>query len=179
MSDVRGRWWLLCEDSLHERFAITLMDLLKFRRKPVKVFRPPQGRGAAVSWVIHQFPQVCANTTRQRPSERVALVVMVDGDNEGVAGRLPRLDEALRTAEQSVRKNEEPIVIFVPTWSIETWLLESDPSITEAVSLKSRLPEVTREHLRRAAHRIRQLDPDEPLPSLRAASDELRRLPDL
>jgi hypothetical protein len=177
MSSVQTRWWLLCEDTRHERFALELMASLHFPTRLVKVFRAPSGQGAADNWVVHQFPGVCKATTRRRPKERVALVVMVDGDKYGVTRRLQALNDVLQQAGQPVREENEPIVILVPTWSIETWFLGPEPGLTEAKSLKEHVPQVSRAQLQSAAQRVLRLAPDEPLPSLRAAAAELRRLP--
>ncbi len=51
-----------------------------------------------------------------------ALVVMIDGDNRGVSGRLARLDEACTAVGVAPRKAEERVAVAVPTWNIEAWI---------------------------------------------------------
>ena len=48
---------------------------------------------------------------------------MLDGDAGGVDARLTALDEACRQASVAPRgKADHVVAVFVPTWSIETWL---------------------------------------------------------
>lgn len=51
---------------------------------------------------------------------------MLDGDQQGVAGRCRTLDEACDAADVERRRSDEPVAIFVPTWNIETWLAYLD-----------------------------------------------------
>ncbi len=168
------RWWLLAEDKQHERFALALAPRLRLKDRPIQVFVAPSGRGAGSAWVRQNYARLARTTVRKRPGERVALIVMVDGDNVGVQRRKGELDAALRDASEPSRSAHEPIVILVPTWSIETWLL-MPPASTELQSFKEQLREPTHAHLEQAVTRLLQPSIDE-LASLRDGHGELRRI---
>jgi hypothetical protein len=107
----------------------------------------------------------------------VAILVMIDGDNLGVDRRKQQLDDALRDAGEAQRGPQEPIVILVPTWSVETWLLPRSPEVVETVDLKPQLRAPQAEHFEEAARRIARPDADEPLLSVLDAIREVARLP--
>jgi len=142
----------------------------------VNVVIAPAGDGAASAFVIKRYAREVRATTRRRPGQRVALIVMVDGDNLGVQKRKEQLEAVLREANESPRAPEEPVVILVPTWSVETWLLPRAPDVTEAEDLKPRIRKPEYEHFREAARRIVDSDLDEPLLSIRDASREVARI---
>jgi hypothetical protein len=54
--------------------------------------------------------------------KNLCLLVAIDGDNKGVTVRKLELDQALIDAKVEARRDDEPVAVFVPTWSIETWL---------------------------------------------------------
>jgi len=101
---------------------------------------------------------------------------MIDGDNQGVAKRKLALDDALRAANESPRGHDEPVVIFVPTWSVETWLLFPAENASESVSYRDQLREPERSRFDQAVGRLVKPGLAE-LPSLLDASGELSRAP--
>lgn len=107
----------------------------------------------------------------------MAILVMIDGDNFGLTRRKQQLDEALRDAGELTRAPQEPIVILVPTWSIETWLLPPSPEVIETVDLKLQMRAPQTKHFEEAARRIVRPDADEPLSSVRDATEEIARFP--
>jgi hypothetical protein len=126
--------------------------------------------------VLKQFAQRARETTRKRPSERVALLVMIDGDNVGCALRKQQLDDMLVSTGEARRSTEEPIVILVPTWSVETWLLGlTDESSSFKDSLRA--GEETAAMFELVANRLKERLLDDAPPSLRDARVELDRLP--
>lgn len=50
------------------------------------------------------------------------MIVVVDGDNDGVQRRRDLLADACQAAKIEDRSAAEPVVVLVPTWNIETWL---------------------------------------------------------
>jgi hypothetical protein len=166
---------LLGEDQNHERFALGLMRRLGFNSQPVKVFLSPSGRGAASAWVTAQYADVLRRTVRIRPGERVALVVMIDGDRVGVRQRKHELAEALRMRHFPARSETEPLAVLVPTWSIETWLIGLRDDLNETTPLKEYLRDPTREHFAQAIERIVVPLDEEPLHSLSDGHNEVRR----
>jgi hypothetical protein len=169
----RTRWWLLAEDKHHESLALRLADKLGLVG-PISVSVAPGGVGAASAWVVRQYAKHVRNIIRKRPSERVALLVLIDGDNQGVVRRKLELDTALREAGEQPRAKDEPIVFLVPTWSIETWLI-TPPAQTESETVKPLLREPTRAHFQQAVARLVSNGAGE-LPSLIDGSAELRRI---
>lgn len=172
------RWWLLGEDPEHERFALELARRLGLNKRPVNVVIAPAGAGAASAFVLKRYAHEVRVTIRRRPGERVAIIVMIDGDNVGLQKRKEQLEESLREAGEMTRQHEEPIVILVPTWSVETWLLPRSPDVVESMDMKPRMRSPQLEHFEGAARRVVTPDGDEPLVSLKDASHEVKRIPD-
>ena len=52
----------------------------------------------------------------------LCLLVAIDGDNKGISVRKLELAQELVNAGIEARKTDDPISVFVPAWSIETWL---------------------------------------------------------
>lgn len=169
------RWWLLAEDPRHERLALHVARALKLNDQPVKVWRAPSGAGSASAWVIKRFAERLCQTTRKRPKEQVALLVMLDGDNEGVLQRKRQLDEALIQAGQVPRQDGEPVALLIPTWSVETWLLDVSD---ESTSVKQRLRsgEETAAMFERVATRLQKRRLEGAAASLADARAELDRV---
>ena len=119
---------ILCEDDQHKQFVKRFLgkylrwsqrDLSKFLR----VNMHQKGAGSAERYVrekyldeleLHRIGNVMRNDLR--------LIVMIDGDKEGVEARLHSLDKSCSNKNVSLRKNSEKIAVLVPTWNIETWL---------------------------------------------------------
>ena len=76
--------------------------------------------GSAEQFVRERFAREL-RVHRTRHVARV-LVVMIDGDAEGVRRRMKYLDDACSEANIPPRKADEGVAVFVPTWNIETWL---------------------------------------------------------
>lgn len=172
------RWWLLGEDKLHERLGLELMRELGFKRQPVKVFISPSGRGAASGWVLSQYASVARNTVRRRRGERVVLLVLIDGDNEGTRVRKAQLERALAERGEEPRSAVEPIVVLTPTWSIETWLVGFPPDLSENISFKDRVRTPSANDFSQAVVRALRPAENEPLASVRDAHEELERVVD-
>jgi hypothetical protein len=112
---------LLCEDQQQETFIRRFLANTRWSRKPRVVIAPP-GYGSAEQFVRTQFPAELLEYRRNRHRVTLALIVMIDGDQKGVNGRLNELNEACRSAGIAFRRPDERIAIFIPTWRIETWL---------------------------------------------------------
>lgn len=171
-----ARWWLLAEDPRHERLALFVARALGLNDQPVKSWRAPSGQGSAAAWVLKQYAQRVRETTRKRPGERVALLVMIDGDNLGCSRRKQQFDESLGERREPLRAEQEPIVLLIPTWSVETWLLGVSD---ESVSFKERLRpgEESPAMFQAIAARLRERRLEDVAASLRDARTELDRLP--
>lgn len=113
---------ILCEDRRTERFVRQLCE--RFSIQPLTVIVAPSGKGDASDWVRQNYPACAARLRSKNFQKNRGLLVVIDGDNHGVAARKLELDQQLKNAELSPRGAEDPVAVFVPTWSIETWLYE-------------------------------------------------------
>ena len=134
-SRIRGT--VLVEDRRTERFFRELLVGLGFDKRKITFKTAPSGRGDAGDWVRAQHPGE-VTLLRQKRYQRLFLLAVRDGDNDGVVIRKADLDHALREKGLDARQDDERIVTPVPTWSIETWLLAllGDATIDENESRK-------------------------------------------
>lgn len=128
---------ILCEDRRTERFARRLCERYQVRIAAVDV--APDGKGAASAWVRNHYAAHVAKRRSKSFQTNLGLLVVIDGDNLGVVARMQELDDQLDEAKLPRRASEEPIAVFVPTWSIETWLahLAGVGGIEEGEALKN------------------------------------------
>lgn len=113
---------LLVEDRLTERFLRGLLRRYKIHLR--EAFIAPNGKGSAASWVLKNYPTRAKRLRSKNFQRMLGLLVVIDGDNLGVAARKLELEQE-RTQQGLVgRTPDDPIAILVPTWSIETWLAE-------------------------------------------------------
>ena len=169
----RIRWQLICEDREHERFFYQLLVSRFGTRPDVRI--APRGEGNASVWVLRQYAIQVREYIRRRPRENIALIVVVDGDQEGLRGRMDSAAAALSERGEEPRKIGEPIAICVPTWSIETWFLWLiDGDVDEESSLKDAFSRLPRQDLGDLAARF--MSKQAPPPSAAAAKAELDRI---
>ncbi len=112
---------LLCEDSQHEAFARRFLEKMGWPRRQLRVLKAPQGRGAGEQFVREHFPDELLGLRRSHV--RSSLLVLVDGNAVGVAGRVEAFRHACRERGVAPWEKGEPVGVFVPTRSIETWLV--------------------------------------------------------
>lgn len=120
---------VLCEDRKTENLVRRLCDAWGVPSRDVRVSVAPSARGAASAWVNKNYcSEVLAFRAVASFQRELALLVVIDGDNVGVRGRVRDLEEQLevqvkRRRSVEPRGADERIAVFVPTWSVETWLL--------------------------------------------------------
>ena len=176
---------LLCEDRQQQAFVVRFLEAMgrlttRKAKHRLRVERASQGRGAAEQFVRERYPRELKEYRRQRNRVSVALVVMLDGDAAGVTGRLAQLDAACAEQGIPVRRSDEDVFVFVPTWRIESWFawLDDGETIDEERRDYPRLPRERdcRPHAEALADmcRNRQLRDPAP-PSLAAACTEYGR----
>ena len=163
-----------------ERFLELVGRLTPKAKRRLRVEKASQGRGSAEQFVRERFPKELAEHRRRRNRVSVALVVMLDGDATGVAGRLAELDAACAEQGTPARRSDEDIFVFVPTRRIESWFawLEDGETIDEERRDYPRLPRARdcREHARALADMCRNQQLPAPIPpSLAAACTEYGR----
>lgn len=140
MSEGDWRVEIVCEDRRTERFLRRLCE--RFGVRVLRVEVAPSGRGSAVEWVSRRYPDD-VRRRRSRSFQRfLGLLIAVDGDGAGVTRR--KAEFAARLEEDGVapRGADESVALFVPTWSIETWLaaLCGAPGVDEDRPLKNAAP---------------------------------------
>ena len=113
---------LLCEDTQHESFGIRFLKKAGWSKRQIRVEKAPGGLGSAEQFVRIRFPYELEAHRRRRHRVSVALLVMVDGDKHGVERRIEELNAACRERNIPCRDPGEQVLVFVPTWRIETWL---------------------------------------------------------
>ena len=168
---------LLCEDRQHqafvERFLESVGRLTPKAKRRLRVEKASQGQGSAEQFVRERFPKELAEYRRRRNRVSMVLVVMLDGDAAGVAGRLADLDAACVKQGTLPRRSDEDVFVFVPTWRIETWLawLKDGEPIDEKRPDYPRLPRERdcREHARVLADMCRNQQFPDPVPRSLAA----------
>lgn len=167
---------LICEDSQHEAFVRRFLGDMGWDKRGMRVMKAPGGRGAGEQFVREQFP-VELNVQRSRPVNQ-AVVVMIDGDKQGVVARLSQLDQACADSGISKRTSQERVAVFIPTWNIETWLAYLDGSqVTEGRSNYPRLerPRDCQRHVDELVRMCKARKLREPAPpSLETACAEYR-----
>ena len=113
---------MLCEDAQQECFGRRFLKKMGWSNRQVRALKAPGGRGSAEQFVRERFPEELAEHRRRRNRVSVALIVMMDGDDRGVDRRIAELDDACRQRSIPCRDPGEHVLVFVPTWRIETWL---------------------------------------------------------
>ena len=111
---------LVCEDRMTERFLSRVCQRQKISVLHVDI--APSGKGAASAWVRRRYPDFVKLQRSKNYQRNLCLLVAIDGDNRGVSVRKLELAQELSSSGAEAREPEEPIAVFVPTWSIETWL---------------------------------------------------------
>jgi len=173
---------LLCEDTQHETFTCRFLKKMGWSTRRMRVEKGSGRPGSGEQFVRERFPRELQAYRSKRGSVGQTLIVMVDGDNRGVRGRLDALDAVCEARGVKRRESGEHVAIFVPTWRIETCLAYLDGDTVD--ESKKDYPRLEREsecqrHVKALASMCREGKLRDPAPaSLAAACDEFRsRIP--
>lgn len=177
----QGRLEVWCEDREHEDFVrrlFALPNLGSLSHRHFHFNRAPSGDGDAKKWLSLQCATIQGRSRAARHQVNRGFLLVADGDGDGSISRTKSYEGLLARAAQ------DRIVIWAPTWSIETWIL--------ALAGQRGIDESERQKRSRVwsrAERGAMMDaavenwvnprdcPSLPLPSLDLAKEELRRLP--
>lgn len=113
---------ILCEDRLTERFLRRLCDRFRLRTIKGGITVAPQGKGSAAGFVEARYAGAVKLLRSCRYQRNLGLLVAIDGDSRGCSARKAALEGRLADAGLDGRRGGEPVVLLVPTWSIETWI---------------------------------------------------------
>jgi len=80
----------------------------------------PASRGCGSQYVREQFPLQVAACREQQA--RNLLIVITDADNLTPLDREKTLHDELDRASYVAITAQDPIVVFVPKWQVETWI---------------------------------------------------------
>jgi hypothetical protein len=122
MTSRRRRLYVLCEDSLHQRFVESLADRWSIGRRQRQIDASPAAQGAASSYVLDRYAVAVKRWRAASHDENVGLLVVVDGDEHGLVRRRLQLAESLKRAGVEPIEPTDPVAILTPTWHIETWI---------------------------------------------------------
>lgn len=123
MAKKKGvRITIVVEDEALERFSREVLLKSGFSRHELRVTPYPVGQGSAKDWVDKQYP-VEVKTLRRKGYQNLGMVVGTDADELTVMERMNRLAKALQNEGVRPRGDRERIVLWIPKWNIETWLL--------------------------------------------------------
>ena len=115
---------VLCEDEQHETFIRRFLKQTRKNDHLLRVERLQRNGGSGQAFVRRRLPLELAEH-RRRPVSQV-LIVMVDGDERGIAARMKELESSCRKLRPPVKFPEDRVLVVVPTWRIETWLAYLD-----------------------------------------------------
>ncbi len=122
MKSRRRRLHVLCEDELHQRFVERLADRWHIGPRQRRVDASPSARGSASQYVLTHYAAAVKRWRAESHDANVGLLVVVDGDEHGLAARRRQLAEALKGAGMAAVEPSDPVAVVVPTWHIETWI---------------------------------------------------------
>ena len=106
---------LICEDQQHEVFARRFLRRAGWDTRQLYVQKAPRGRGSAEQYVRERFPLELSAYRSKRHQVGQAVIVILDGDQQGVAGRLRQLAAACKSKGVQPRQDGERVGLFVPT----------------------------------------------------------------
>ena len=118
---------LLCEDKRHEQFARRFLLRRGVPGRRIRSLIAPPGSGDAKLWVRQCYPdEIRAYRTKSNSIHNI-LFVMTDVDNESVVKRSESLENACHDVRLDGLRSGERIVLALPKWAIETWILSIVP----------------------------------------------------
>ncbi|WP_437735816.1 hypothetical protein [Sorangium sp. So ce1335] len=118
----RRRLHVLCEDALQQRFVERLADRWGIGPRQRKIDASPRARGSAAQYVLERYTDAVRQWRAESHDANVGLLVVVDGDEHGVARRRQQLAQKLKESKQEPIAPSDPVAVVVPTWHVETWI---------------------------------------------------------
>ena len=184
---------ILCEDIDQERFIREYLICCGLDDRKIRDFNNPKGKTIKNNnaLILKHYPELI-KSYRSRKYRNIAVVVMIDADEDSLEERMRclniALDETAGNLNKDPRLPNEKVAIFVPARNIETWFyyINSHMSGQECneltdykdkkMTVKERI-ELAKKSARILALEICPQGVDRiALPSLRYACRELQRL---
>ncbi len=114
---------VLAEDARQQRFVRRYLYRLGYNHYQIEFEPPVSGRGSGEQWVRARYARTVLAYRAQTRRVSTALVVVIDADKGGVAGRHQQFQASLRESRVTSRGGDEPVVHLIPKRNIETWVL--------------------------------------------------------
>ena len=184
---------ILCEDIDQERFIREYLICRGLDDRKIKDYGNPKGRVIENNnaSIVEHYPALM-KSYRTRKYRNIAVVVMIDADEDSVSDKMrflhKALDEAAGNLNKDPRLRDDKVAIFVPARNIETWFSyinnnmegqecnENTDYKDNKMSAKERI-ELAERAAKKLAREICPQGVDRiTLPSLRYACTELQRL---
>lgn len=184
---------ILCEDIDQERFIREYLICCGLDDRKIKDFGNPKGKTIKNNnaLILKHYPELI-KSYRSRNYRNIAVVVMIDADEDSLDDRMRSLnialDETAGNLNKDLRLPNEKVAIFVPARNIETWFYyinshmsgqecnELDDYKDKTMTAKERIKLAKRSAKILALEIFPQGVDRIALPSLRYACRELQRL---
>lgn len=132
---------VLCEDQRHEMFARRVLKRLGYSGR-YDIFFKISDSGSAEQFVREQFATVLRSVRQRRSKAESWMLTVIDADNRSCADRISQFDDELASKGYDSRGADEQVAIWIPKWSVETWLLYLSSSdiashVTEKTSYRN------------------------------------------
>lgn len=114
---------LLCEDKRHEQFCRRFLSERGVSHRRIRSLVAPPGCGDAKAWVRERYPMELKAYRAKANHLTNSLVVMTDVDQETHQQRRSSLENACQLAGITDATLNERILVALPKWAIETWIL--------------------------------------------------------
>lgn len=112
---------ILCEDLAHYLFIREYLIERGFNRHRIN----RDSRGYNNASVLNQYPKLIKAYRTQKNYKGLAIIVMIDADEQTLSERLKEIHTALNQTDGELNKDtrlkDEEIAIFIPDRNIETW----------------------------------------------------------
>ena len=111
---------LLCEDKQQKSFVYILLKKKGLKIGNLRVNHTPLGTGSGEKYVRKLFTQELKYYRSRRAN--AVFITMIDGDTIGINGRIQQLQQECEREQIAFRRENEAVMIAVPTRNIETWI---------------------------------------------------------
>ncbi len=131
---------IVAEDQMLDRFIRECLILLGYDRRKFRVKRAPKGEGSGKQWADNQCAIEVKILRSNNFQSGIAVLVGTEVDELTIAKREKQLIDAMKNHGMGDRKQDERIAFWLPTWSIETWILQlAGETVDEKTKYKHRV----------------------------------------
>lgn len=155
VSDRIANVIVLAEDQEHQNLVRRYLLCANLSYGNLRQLSSPAGRGSGSQYVREQFPnqvKECRGVLGRKTT--CLLIVITDADNLTTAGREQTLQHSLTQVGLAAIIQNEPIVVLIPKWQVETWIKCLLGQTVSEGDDNTHRPPVTPDEIRRAARTI-------------------------